>query len=499
MVCWFATIEREGCEGNIDHIRTTPKRKIGLGKVEFLNGKNIRDNEEKNESGESKKTAQQGDQLQEPPAGEPQPVMHQPATAVASNTPKTWAFIVNPSAASATPPVVHVSENVFIVAKRENNEVNDVAAVTAQLNAADLGGQFSDAEESDHDDDSSDEESTDDDGYADPEKEVSDEECDVYILDPEEVDERNRDLHGLDCTVEEELMSDFPSLAASLHVPYEGDDVDGVLDAHKDGGSLRPLTEEEVGERKKQALTPLSKSGKLYNSFPKYSNLLKPKATATKENFAVVEPADGDHETEEYHVYNLTDDANGMVTHSRIIGGAATSGQELEVEDDGEGWITCSRDIQKMKASGTAFPTRGSKGPHGENTTSPKPVGPPIWKRAACATTDFAIQNVILQMNLELLSVDGVKIRRLKSWILRCGACFTVHADGDGVGPLGTKRLFCSRCGSDMMQRISASVDGKSGRLRLHLSQRHKNNLRGTKFSLPKPGTVRIIRLYAFC
>jgi RNA-binding protein NOB1 len=40
-----------------------------------------------------------------------------------------------------------------------------------------------------------------------------------------------------------------------------------------------------------------------------------------------------------------------------------------------------------------------------------------------------------------------------------------------------------------MMQRIAASVDGKTGRLRLHLSKKYKNNIRGTKFSLPKPGT----------
>jgi hypothetical protein len=41
------------------------------------------------------------------------------------------------------------------------------------------------------------------------------------------------------------------------------------------------------------------------------------------------------------------------------------------------------------------------------------------------------------------------------------------------------------------MQRIAASVDGTTGRLKLHLSKRYKHNLRGAKFSLPKPGSVR--------
>jgi hypothetical protein len=44
-----------------------------------------------------------------------------------------------------------------------------------------------------------------------------------------------------------------------------------------------------------------------------------------------------------------------------------------------------------------------------------------------------------------------------------------------------------------MMQRISASVDGKTGRLKLHFSKRRQgkhHSTRGTKFSLPKPGTA---------
>jgi hypothetical protein len=43
-----------------------------------------------------------------------------------------------------------------------------------------------------------------------------------------------------------------------------------------------------------------------------------------------------------------------------------------------------------------------------------------------------------------------------------------------------------------MMQRISASVDGKTSRLKLHFSKRRQgkhHSTRGTKFSLPKPGT----------
>ena len=111
-------------------------------------------------------------------------------------------------------------------------------------------------------------------------------------------------------------------------------------------------------------------------------------------------------------------------------------------------------------------------------------------RRAACATTDFAMQNVILQMNLELVSVDGARVRRLKTWVTRCGACFTVY-HGNKEREKAGGRMFCDKCGSNMMQRVACSVDRGTGRLKLHLKRNYRVNTRGTKFSLPKPGKVR--------
>ena len=41
----------------------------------------------------------------------------------------------------------------------------------------------------------------------------------------------------------------------------------------------------------------------------------------------------------------------------------------------------------------------------------------------ACTTTDFAMQNVILQMNLNLISLSH-KIKRQQKWVMRCHACY---------------------------------------------------------------------------
>jgi len=188
---------------------------------------------------------------------------------------------------------------------------------------------------------------------------------------------------------------------------------------------------------------------------------------------------------EEKNVEPITEDegyGREMQGQSRIIGGVTMSGQEADIEDDGQGWVTCARDIRSLQAAGSLAPPKNALG-------NDDKLGPALNQRAACATTDFAMQNVILQMNLELLSVDGVKIRRLKNWVTRCGACFKVYTKNDDAGPHGMKRLFCERCGSDMLQRIAASVDGKTGRLRLHMSKKYKKTNRGTKFSLPKAGT----------
>jgi RNA-binding protein NOB1 len=39
-------------------------------------------------------------------------------------------------------------------------------------------------------------------------------------------------------------------------------------------------------------------------------------------------------------------------------------------------------------------------------------------------TTDFAMQNVLMHMGLSLVGVDGKKIDKVKTWVLRCHACF---------------------------------------------------------------------------
>lgn len=44
----------------------------------------------------------------------------------------------------------------------------------------------------------------------------------------------------------------------------------------------------------------------------------------------------------------------------------------------------------------------------------------------ASVTADFAMQNVILQMGLRLVTPNGMRIKRITKWVLRCSACFKI-------------------------------------------------------------------------
>jgi RNA-binding protein NOB1 len=82
-------------------------------------------------------------------------------------------------------------------------------------------------------------------------------------------------------------------------------------------------------------------------------------------------------------------------------------------EDDGEGeWITPDNvHLHKSKALGLL-----------PSETNGKIKDEDIW--AGCMTADFAMQNVLLQMSLNLVGLEGRRIEKVKTWVLRCHACY---------------------------------------------------------------------------
>ena len=139
-------------------------------------------------------------------------------------------------------------------------------------------------------------------------------------------------------------------------------------------------------------------------------------------------------------------------------------GEEVE-EDDDEGWITpanLSRKKRQMNGQGEEDQER---------------------VKVACLTTDFAMQvctqycsglnglprsffqNVLKQMGLHVLSADGLLIRRARTWIRRCYACFATTSD--------MARKFCPKCGNATLKRVSCTRE-EDGSTKIHISGRRK-------------------------
>lgn len=172
---------------------------------------------------------------------------------------------------------------------------------------------------------------------------------------------------------------------------------------------------------------------------------------------------------------------------SRIIsagsgGNRQISNKRMADEDDGQDWVSPSN-LAVVRARGfaidgvpiSAAAVAAGSSSHAADTNSSK-----VGASVACITTDFSMQNIIIQMGMNVLSVDGMLIEKVKQWVLRCMACYQVHYDMD--------RLFCCRCGNNHMSRVSCSIDSKTGNFKLHLKKNYTVNTRGIKYNIPKPG-----------
>jgi len=96
----------------------------------------------------------------------------------------------------------------------------------------------------------------------------------------------------------------------------------------------------------------------------------------------------------------------------------------------------------------------------------------------AVITTDYAMQNVILQLGLRLLSVNGLSISQIRTSVKRCHGCHAVERD--------MEKDFCSDCGGHTLVKVTVTVNSK-GQTRYRMPWRTIYNTRGTIYPIPKP------------
>lgn len=138
---------------------------------------------------------------------------------------------------------------------------------------------------------------------------------------------------------------------------------------------------------------------------------------------------------------------------------------EPEDSSDGGEWITPTN-LSRKKLRDAAL----------SNTTA----ATPSTLQCATLTTDHALQNLLLQINLNILSPANLtRITALRTTLLRCHACFLLHRQPD--------LQFCTRCGKPTLTRVSTTTTAATGDVRVHLKKNMQWNNRGERYSVPKP------------
>lgn len=89
--------------------------------------------------------------------------------------------------------------------------------------------------------------------------------------------------------------------------------------------------------------------------------------------------------------------------------------------DDGQGdWITPENIALHKSRALDLLPEAAGKSKSKKRTALPQPEKVDV----GCMTADYAMQNVLMHMGLNLVGVEGTRISSVKSWVLRCHACF---------------------------------------------------------------------------
>ncbi|KAH7916289.1 Nin one binding Zn-ribbon like-domain-containing protein [Hygrophoropsis aurantiaca] len=194
------------------------------------------------------------------------------------------------------------------------------------------------------------------------------------------------------------------------------------------------------------------------------------------------EPLDVElHREEENDHMDASDPPTSLATDSA----SDTLFEDPSDEDDGEGeWITPQNVALHKSRALDLLPSDGGTG-----KTNGKGKDDEIVQ-AGCMTADFAMQNVLLQMGLPLVGTEGKRIQKVKSWVLRCHACFKICKDNS--------KQFCPSCGNPTLMRASVTItapgaSADSPVMQIHLKKNFQYKMRGTKYSIPapKPGSAK--------
>lgn len=154
-----------------------------------------------------------------------------------------------------------------------------------------------------------------------------------------------------------------------------------------------------------------------------------------------------------------------------------------EYDDDDGDWISMDN-LTEVMIRDSGQDTTGSQWIETTEDERTKALNSPS-NQLALASGDFAVQNVALQLNLNLMNfMSGLRIRTLRNYMLRCHACFRIF-------PLpkdGKPKHFCPACGGEgTLLRCAVSIDATTGHVTPHLKANFQWNHRGNRYSIASP------------
>ena len=186
------------------------------------------------------------------------------------------------------------------------------------------------------------------------------------------------------------------------------------------------------------------------------------------------------------------DHSNGIGPNSSVIEDLSRNLQNTTVQEDGtptDSFVDSERPIQETAedqtdssdsdSEGWITPSNIKKHQARDESSSISTKSESKMLQVATMTGDYAMQNVLLQINLNLLSPATCKrIAHLKQTVLRCHGCFFTCKQ--------MNKQFCPRCGKPTLTRVSCTTNDK-GEVKLHLKANMQWNKKGNVFSIPKP------------
>ena len=116
-----------------------------------------------------------------------------------------------------------------------------------------------------------------------------------------------------------------------------------------------------------------------------------------------------------------TSQHGGSAASAQVHGSAESESGSVHSADESDTSASLCDESQAAESAARDSEADEQSSDEEESTT-----GAAIQSSVASVTADFAMQNVILQMGLRLVAPNGMRIKQLSRWVLRCSACFKI-------------------------------------------------------------------------